>query len=186
MVQYQEIVLKLKSKEVLFDRGMSLTEIEETEKLYDISFPVELKCLYSVGLPVSKSFYNWRNTSKENVQRIKDILNMPIRGLISDLEINNFWCDDWGEKPTDIRDAKSILLERYNKAPHMLPIYAHRYMPFIPNETDIPVFSIMQSDIIYYGVNLISYLEIEFGFRQYNELAQANFRHVDFWSDLLY
>ena len=56
MVQYQEIVLKLKSKEVLFDRGMSLTEIEETEKLYDISFPVELKCLYSVGLPVSKVF----------------------------------------------------------------------------------------------------------------------------------
>lgn len=185
MNQYQEVVLKLKSKGVLFDRGMSLSEIDQTEKLYDISFPVELKHLYSVGLPVSKSFYNWRDTHKENVQQIKDILNMPIQGLISDLETNDFWCDDWGEKPTDIRDAQSILLEHYNKAPQIIPIYAHRYMPFIPNETDIPIFSIMQSDIIYYGVNLISYLEIEFGFRQYSELMQANFRHVDFWSDLL-
>lgn len=185
MDQYQEIVFKLKSKGVLFDRGMSLSEIDETEKLYDISFPAELKRLYSVGLPVSKSFCNWRDTHKENVQRIKDILNMPIQGLIFDLETNNFWCDDWGEKPIDIRDAQSILLEHYNKAPQMIPIYAHRYMPFIPNEIDIPVFSIMQSDIIYYGVNLISYLEIEFGFRQYSELVQANFRYVDFWSDLL-
>lgn len=185
MDQYKDVVLKLKSKGVLFDRGMSLSEIDETEKLYDISFPVELKRLYSVGLPISKSFCNWRDTHQGNVQRIKDVLNVPIQGLVSDLETNDFWCDDWGEKPMDIRDAQSILLEHYNKSPQVIPVYAHRYMPFIPNETDVPVFSIMQSDIIHYGVNLISYLEIEFGFRQYNELIHANFRHVDFWSDLL-
>lgn len=185
MDQYQEIVSKLITKGVLFDRAMSLFEIEETEKLYNISFPVELKRLFFVGLPVSKGFCNWRDIHNENVQRIKDVLNMPIKGLIFDIENSDFWCEDWGAKPTDIRDARNILLEHYNKAPKMIPVYAHRYMPFIPKEIVIPVFSIMQSDIIYYGTNLVSYLEIEFGFRQYNELTHANFRHVDFWSDLL-
>jgi hypothetical protein len=185
MNQYEEVVLKLKTKGVLFDRGMSLSEINDTEKLYDISFPVELKHLFSVGLPVSKSFCNWRNTQEENVQRIKDLLDMPIQGLIFDLETNDFWCDDWGEKPIDIRDARCILLEKYNEAPPMIPIYGHRYIPFVPNEIDIPVFSIMQSDIIYYGTDLISYLEIEFDFKQYSELVQEKIRHVDFWSDLL-
>ncbi len=182
---YQEIVLKLKSKGVLFDEGMTLSEIDTAEGIYSISFPVEVKRLYSVGLPVSKGFYNWRDKSKENVQQIEDALNRPIQGLIFDLETNGFWCDDWGKRPTDIRDAQSILLERYNKAPRMVPIYAHRYMPFVPNAMELPVFSIMQSDIIHYGANLISYLEIEFGFMQYGDMEQANFRHIDFWSDLL-
>jgi hypothetical protein len=185
MDQYQEIVFKLKSKGILFDEGMTLSEIDAAEKLYGISFPGEVKRLYSLGLPVSKGFYNWRDTSKENVRQIKDMLKVPIQGLMFDLETNGFWCDDWEDKPTDIRKAQSILIGHYNKAPQMIPIYAHRYMPYVSNAMDVPVFSIMQSDIIHYGVDLISYLEIEFGFKQYRELEQANFRYIDFWSDLL-
>ena len=184
MDKYQSIVSKLKTKQVVFDKGMSLSEIKETEKLFDISFPIELMRFYSVGLPVSKGFYNWRDVQKDNVQLIKDALDMPLKGLIYDLEVNNLWCDDWGEKPTDIREAQNVMLKHYDRAPKMVPIYSHRYMPYIPNATDIPVFSIMQSDIIYYGVDLISYLEIEFGFRQYGELSQLDFRHIDFWSNL--
>ena len=43
----------------------------------------------------------------------------------------------------------------------------------------------MGSDIIYYGTDLISYLEIEFGFKQYKDTMQADIQYVTFWSDLL-
>ena len=183
--KYSDIVLKLKEKGVIFDYGMSTKEIIEVEKFYNISFPIELKQLYSFGLPVSKGFYNWRDMGVENTQFIKGVLEMPINGLQSDLESEDFWCANWGVQPDDIEDAQNILLKHYYNAPKLVPIYSHRYMPFIPENTDIPVFSIMQSDIIYYGTDLISYLEIEFGFRQYKDIIQADFQHVDFWSDLL-
>lgn len=56
MDQYQEIVFGLKSKGVLFDKGMSLLEIEETEKLYNISFPVELNAYILLDYLYQKIF----------------------------------------------------------------------------------------------------------------------------------
>ncbi len=185
MKKYQDIIGNLINKGIQFDKGLSLLERTEIEKKFNITFPIELVRLYSIGLPVSGGFYDWRNTNEDNITRIKEVLNMPLQGLIFDLESNNFWCDEFGKKPEDINDARNLLVEHYKRAPQMIPIYGHRYMPFLPNETNIPVFSIMQSDIIYYGVDLVSYLEIEFGLKQYGELIQTNARYVDFWSDLL-
>jgi hypothetical protein len=88
-------------------------------------------------------------------------------------------------RPKDIEEAQNVLLKHYDNAPKLIPIYSHRYMPCIAESINIPVFSIMQSDIICYGADLISYLEIEFGFMQYQDIMQADFPHIDFWSDLL-
>ena len=192
MHKYREIVSKLQTKGVLFELGMSSSEIAEIEKLYDIYFPSELKGLYSVGLPVSSGFYNWRDVSVDNVECIKKTLKRPILGLQTELENDfggdgfphdDFWYDGWGDKPNNFNQAYKILLTHYNNAPKLIPIYGHRYMPFIQNSEEAPVFSIIGSDIIYYGENLISYLETEFKLREYNNDMKC--QHIDFWSDLL-
>ena len=185
MDKYKTIMLKMKDKGVIFDYGMSSQEIEEVEKFYNILFPVELKQLYSLGLPISDGFYNWRDMSLKNTQFIKNALEMPIKGLQSDLDSGDFWCEDWGLQPDNNEEAQNILLQHYRNAPKLIPIYSHRYIPFITESANIPVFSIMQSDIIYYGTNLISYLEVEFGFKQYNDIINSNFKYINFWSDLL-
>lgn len=185
MKKYHDIIFKLKNKGIIFDKGLSLAEIAEIEKRFCITFPAELVQLYSIELPVSDGFYNWRNINEDNIRHINEVLNMPLQGLIFDLQSNNFWCDEFGKKPESIEDARNMLIEHYKRAPQMIPIYGHRYMPFLPNETNIPVFSIVQSDIIYYGIDLVSYLEIEFGFKQYIEIVQANIRYINFWSDIL-
>lgn len=150
MNKYQEIISKLKTKGIEFDSAMSSAEISKIEDLYGLAFPVELKLLFSVGLPVSKGSYNWRDVNMSNVQRIKEVLNLPIKGA---------------------------------NAPKLIPIYAHRYIPFIPNSEETHVFSIMGSDIICYGENLISYLETEFKIKDYDNSMRC--KYVDFWSDLL-
>lgn len=186
MNKYQEIISKLESKGIRFQRGMSPEELIDAEELFYISFPEELKQFLSVGLPVSEGFYNWRDKSKENIQFIKSVIDGPLDGLIFDLENNDFWRVDWGDKPIDINDAKKILIERYHNAPKMIPVFSHRYIPFIPNANSVPVFSIHQSDIIIYGKDLMSYLEIEFGFIKSGEIMLDSITNIDFWSDFLY
>lgn len=191
MDKYNEIVCKMQTKGVLFEQGMSSSEICEAEELYGISFPIELKRLYSVGLPVLNGFYNWRDKSIINVEHIKEALKRPILDLQAELRedfqddfpCDDFWCDNWGDRPNDFNEANEILLKHYNDAPKLIPIYLHRYMPFIENSTNTPVFSIMGSDIIHYGESLISYLEIEFKLKDYNN--NMNCQYIDFWSDLL-
>ena len=186
MNKYKDIIEKLKDKDVFIEYGMSPKEILEAEKIYNISFPYEMKKLFHFGLPVSEGFYNWRDISSKNIEFIKNVLEAPIKGLELDLKNGElYWCEDWGEQPNSFKEAKIILLKNYNNAPKLIPIYSHRYMPSISKKTNLPVFSVKQSDIIYYGTDLITYLEVEFGFKQYNEILNADFQYVDFWSDLL-
>jgi hypothetical protein len=69
------------------------------------------------------------------------------------------------------------------KAPQLIPVYLHRYIPII-NKEPTPVFSIHDTDIAYYGENLESYLEIEFGNKKQSEINFEIIKGIPFWSDL--
>ena len=185
MNKYHDIKNKLQSQGVIFDTGLTRQEIETVEQRYGIQLPYELRQLFSIGLPVSSGFYNWRSSSEENVLSIINALNMPLKGLVSDLDDGYLWRDAWGAKPDEPRKANEIFMRYFANAPKMIPVYLHRYVPFVGHDAIVPVFSIMQSDIIYYGVNLVSYLETEFGFREFEDLPLSDYQNVDFWSDLL-
>lgn len=184
MNKYELAISKLKSKGIEFEKGLTAEEIATIEQRYDICFPIELKNFYSVLLPVSDGFYNWRNASESSVEMIKRALEMPLVGLLQDLE-ELYWCDEWGEEPGSIEEKKMILAKLYEKAPKLIPVYSHRYMPYLDKEEEMPIFSIYQSDIIYYGENLLSYFEIEFGLKHYSDMKCDNIPHIDFWSDLI-
>lgn len=182
---YNNIVLILKTKGIEFIEGMSSQEINEIEALYDINFPNDLKQFYAKGIPISDGFYNWRNKSDENIKLINKMLSNPIRDLTSDVIDDCFWCDEWGSRPDNLYEAEKDLLDHYNDAPKLIPIYFHRYIPSVENNVSPPIFSVRGSDVIYYGENLISYLEIEFGMKKFNELNQNNCCYIPFWSDLI-
>ena len=45
---------------------------------------------------------------------------------------------------------------------NLIPVYLHRYVPCYPDIIEVPVFSVYQTDIIYYWYNLEDYFKIEF------------------------
>ena len=49
--------------------------------------------------------------------------------------------------------------------PKLIPVYAHRYVPCYPDIMDIPVISVYQTDIVFYGKNLEDYFKSEFGMK---------------------
>lgn len=73
-------------------------------------------------------------------------------------------------------------MEKYKTAPQLIPIYSHRYISYIPDGENIPIFSIAQSDIIYYGRNLIFYFEDEFDIKEHGD---NECQYIKFWSNLL-
>ena len=65
-------------------------------------------------------------------------------------------------KPESLDDAVAVACEAYGRAPTLIPIFSHRYLPATPCEAGNPVFSVYQTDIIYYGADLFDYLQNEF------------------------
>lgn len=180
-----QIVNKLNEKGVEFKTGLKEEEIDEIEKLYNIQFPPDLKELLMFALPISDGFVNWVDKSKENIKSITDRLNLPLEGIIFDIENNEFWMKDWGKKPSTLKDAVNIATMHYCKAPKLIPIYFHRYIPSIPFEKGNPIMSVHQTDIIYYGENLFSYFLVEFGFKKHKDIDSEKIKIIPFWSDII-
>lgn len=181
---YQEIIDKMKKKDVIFSSGLNETDLRKIQQIYEIMLPQELIEFYSLALPVSMGFYNWKDFSLSNIEHIKSAIKRPENDLI-ELVDEIYWCDDWGEEPLDENEKAEIINDLLKKAPKLIPIFKHRYLPFYADNKSNPVFSIHGTDVIYYGDGLLSYLQIEFGLKNYNEIDYSMIPHVPFWSDLL-
>lgn len=180
---YNELVELLREQGVVIDRGLSKSEIIHIEKEYEISFPREWKQFYSIVLPISDGFYNWRDSSSENIGYIKEVINTPVRELLEDID-SIYWCDKWGEEPTEREKRRKIIIKKMEDAPKLIPIYSHRYLASIEVKEN-PIFSISGSDIIYYGESLFSYFQIEFGLKKYDTIYCDNISYIPFWSDMI-
>ncbi len=152
--------------------------------MYDIKFPPDLKEFLSIALPVSNNFVNWRNMSEGNIRSIKDRLSWPLEGMIFDIENNEFWYSGWGIQPNDVNEAIKICKNEMEKAPKLIPICSHRYIPSEPQEIGNPIFSVYQTDIIYYGEDLLLYLQIEFRIKKYEDINFDSIKDIRFWSEL--
>jgi hypothetical protein len=69
----------------------------------------------------------------------------------------------------------------------MVPVYGHRYLPAGRGTFGHPVLSMWQTDIVYYGVDLIDYVHQEFGGPGMNRTDPRRDPQgsVAFWLDLL-
>jgi hypothetical protein len=180
---YEESLKLLKEQKIEFENGLTVDEMAKIEKLYDIKFPESLREFLMMGLPVSKGFYNWRNIETSNVDYIKQIIYKPIR-YINDMPEEVYWCDEWGEEPEDEKYLKEEVIKQLSKAPKLLPIFSHRYMPMIL-ENNPPIISVHGVDIIYYGKDIEDYFEVEFGNKDQSEIEFNKIKPIQFWTDIM-
>jgi hypothetical protein len=167
---------------VIFSAGMEERELLAVEKRYGFQFPDDLRRFLQDALPISPSWVNWREASEKEIQ---DRLDWPYEGICFDVECNGFWLEAWGPRPENLKSAFAIVKEQLLLAPKLIPICSHRYLPDRPNAEGNPVFSVHQTDIIYYGADLENYLENEFGYHFGTTYRiREPLRKIEFWSDL--
>jgi hypothetical protein len=161
----------------LWAEGYTQSELDVAQAKYALVFPPDLVALLRDRRPVLG--YDWRTDDKE----ILEMLRWPLEGLLFDVENNGLWWPEWGDKPGSAEARSEVLTKVVGNAPKLIPLVSHRYLPGEPNEAGNPVFSVYQSDVIYYGGDLVDYFEREFGDPR-QPLPQP-IKHIRFWSDLV-
>jgi hypothetical protein len=164
-----------------FQAGLSDVEIAATERKYGFRFPPDLRALLQTALLSEIGFPDWRSGNEDD---LRAWLRWPAEGMCFDVEYSNFWLPEWGPRPAGLPDAFRICHEQVARAPVLIPLLGHRYIPDEPHAPGNPVFSVYQTDIIYYGFDLLDYLTNEFQLgprRPWPEQVQP----IRFWQELL-
>jgi hypothetical protein len=176
-----------------FEPGLTDAEFSRIEREYGFEFADDHRAFLAAGLPInvapeegqtwSRPWPEWRSGDLDSLRRQ---LDWPVQGVLLDVEHNGFWYAGWGERPADGAAALDTARRHLAKAPVLVPVYAHRYLPAGRGSFGHPVLSMWQIDIIYYGLDLIDYIRQEFdeerGEVDENWNPQAS---APFWRDLL-
>nr|CAP47646.1 putative integron gene cassette protein [uncultured bacterium] len=177
--QYQRGLLTPQSPvhRINFDAGLNDAEIASIESRFDFQFPADLRSFLQAGMPQGEGFPDWRGADETVLQ---EWLDTPRKGIVFDVEHNGFWLPEWGSRPPSLDQAMQHASQMVKAAPTLIPIFEHRMLPVEPQSAGNPVFSVQQTDIIYYGFDLVSYLCREFGLTPPAEIP-AEPRAVRFW-----
>jgi hypothetical protein len=128
-------------------------------------------------MPIGPGWVDWLG----DPVGIQKRLDWPRDGVLFDVRESAFWPEEWGERPTEVEEALPAARQRLRTVPVLVPIYSHRFMPAAPAPAGSPVFSVYQTDVIYYGSDLASYFQREF----FNTADRESSPHrIEFWSDL--
>jgi hypothetical protein len=137
------------------------------------------------ALPVSEQFENWRQGlyTEKGANQIENSLDLALHGMLFDLKNNAFWVRGWGEKPNTYEEQEIIVRNKYLSFPKLIPICSHRFIPSDPIESGNPVFSVHQTDIVYYGYDLPTYFSKEFHFElPDNFQIPEKPKNISFWT----
>ena len=165
--------------------GYSEDELIGVQQLYSLRFPPDLADIYRKRRSViPKDDFDWVRTPRAEIERM---LAWPLEGMLFDIDNNGFWMQEWGEKPTKKSAQGEIARAAIAAAPKLIPIYGHRYIPEEPHAHGNPIFSVYQTDIICYGVNLAVYIRAETrGYLPTETLESPDLapplRRIRFWS----
>lgn len=158
-------------------RGYSPSQLDAAQKRFGLIFPPDLIDLFRERRPVDG--HDW--TDHDAIRRA---LARPLRGLLFDVENNALWWPEWGERPPTPGAREEVVQAIVARAPKLIPLISHRYIPASPNKAGNPIFSICQSDVIYYGANLADYFEREFDSHT-TVPWPSDIREIPFWSEMV-
>jgi hypothetical protein len=161
--------------------GLTEIEFRRLQQEHGVVFPPDLRAVLSTGLPLGAGFPDWRG---ESSNQIHDRMQAPVDGVLFDVEVNAFWYPPWGSRPAETAAAMAIARERLAAVPVLVPVYAHRCIPTEPMEEGNPIFSVWQTDVIYYGDDLAGYFAGEFDAPR-PAWCRTTPRRIPFWSDLV-
>lgn len=155
----RECIALLEFHRVPLSPGLTTSELRDIERNYGFEFGADHRQLLAAAQPTGEGWLDWRRDSPES---IRSRLAWPLDGVVFDVENAAFWPSTWPQKPDSADERLVIATERVATWPTLIPLYSHRYMP-AASGVGAPVFSVYQTDVIFYGADILDYLQNEFG-----------------------
>lgn len=174
-----QVVDRLEQAGLVLEAGLTDFELHDVEGRLGFEFSHEHRELLSMALPLGDGWVDWRHGDTAQIARR---LAWPVEGVLFDVENNEFWPATWGGRPAEPEAALRIASARLDEVPQLIPVFSHRYLPAGPREGHSPVLSVHQTDVIYYGGNLLDYVAHEF---RVPPRHQVEPQRVPFWTHLV-
>ena len=147
--------------------GLTGAEFARIERDYGFEFADDHRAFLAAGLPLKtpepyerrNPWPDWRDGDPGDLRKM---LDWPVEGVLFDVQYDDLWHPSWGQRPADMSTALSAARRHLARAPKMIPVWGHRYLPAGRGTYGYPVLSIWQTDIIIYGTDLANYITSEF------------------------
>jgi hypothetical protein len=151
-------VALLREADVPLEDGLDSDEFRAVQRRFGFEFGPDHADLLRLALPVGDGWPDWRRDAESDLRKR---LAWPVEGAVHDVLHNGFWPASWGARPLDDEVAEKRAREQLSRWPKLVPVYGHRYLPAAPSVSGAPVLSVYQTDVIYYGADLVDYLRRE-------------------------
>lgn len=158
-----KVITHLKNSGIKIQPGLSDAELARVEAEFGFFFPPDLRVILSAGLSVGAGFPDWRSPGAR--LHLRAMIDLPIAAVSFQIAKNSLWCKSWGLKPPDPEKALRVARNALKRAPLMIPIFDHCYIPCNPSLAGNPVFFIDETRIFCCGSDLSEFFERESTFR---------------------
>ncbi|KAL4582288.1 hypothetical protein LXL04_006834 [Taraxacum kok-saghyz] len=155
-----KVLTHLKNSGVIVQQGLSDKEFARAEAEFGFAFPPDLKAVLSAGLPVGPGFPDWRSAGSAR-QQLRATLDLPIAAISFHIARNAVWSKSWGVRPSEPEKAMKIARNALKRAPLLVPVFNHCYIPCNPSLAGNPIFYVDENQIFCCGFDLSDFFDRE-------------------------
>ncbi|MFH9606178.1 hypothetical protein [Streptomyces sp. NPDC017448] len=149
--------------------GLTEEEFSRIEATYEFEFSPEHRAFLAAGLPVASPPEEgatwqqaWPDRRHADEDDLRYRLEWPVREVLGRVAQGS-WHPALGARPLSEEEAREVARAVLARAPRLVPVYAHRFLPAGHDSPGHPVLSVWGTDIICYGCDLADYIDREFG-----------------------
>lgn len=169
----------LRSSNVDLAPGLGESDFDRLHEQLGLDLAPDHRLMLTIGLPVGERWPDWRAA---DARAIRSQIDWQFDGIVFGVEHSGFWHPGWPHRPDEMAEALGVARSLLAEVPLLAPLYGHRFLPTVPNDSGNPVLSCYQTDIICYGVDLLDWFRLEFHRSSSDEWLRSEPRRVPFWS----
>ncbi|KAJ4840858.1 hypothetical protein Tsubulata_029331 [Turnera subulata] len=159
----EKVMAHLRSSGIQVQPGLSDAEFARAEAEFGFAFPPDLRAVLSAGLPVGPGFPDWRSPGAR--LHLRATLDLPIAAISFQIARNAVWSKSWGPRPSEPEKALRVARNALKRAPLLIPIFNHCYIPCHPALAGNPIFFVDENRIFCCGLDLSDFFDRESLFR---------------------
>ncbi|KAF7809830.1 uncharacterized protein G2W53_036573 [Senna tora] len=160
-----KVINHLRNSGIQVQPGLSDAEFARAEAEFGFAFPPDLRAVLAAGLPVGAGFPDWRSAGAR--LHLRASLDLPIAAICFQIARNTLWSKSWGLRPCEPEKALRVARNALKRAPLLIPIFNHCYIPCNPSLAGNPIFFVDENRIFCCGFDLSDFFERESLFRSY-------------------
>ncbi|KAL2241678.1 uncharacterized protein LOC105155205 [Sesamum indicum] len=155
-----KVISHLKSSGIPVQPGLTESEFAVAEAEFGFAFPPDLKAVLSAGLPLGAGFPDWRSSGSARLH-LRASIDLPIASISFHIARNALWSKSWGPRPSDPEKALKIARNALKRAPLLIPVFNHCYIPCNPCLAGNPIFYVDENRIFCCGFDLSDFFDRE-------------------------